>query len=471
MNGLRDAIGRATSARTPTAISPLYLDRALSVVQRKARQGGRHTTDHEPIGDFQARVALAYVESGIGGLSLKDLRRTPEALWTAPRPLDEIEGFVPRFFDHLRGNPTRSVMRNLASAYVRLFPVGRPDFAAAIRLIDSELPKYPKLAAYNAGRSAGLFQGLAGAESLAGILLESDASYTLRQLGIPEQHWQSPSVGLVEQAFRRACALCMGELAAKLDALVDFCRMPDGAFRYPSSQTAFVRTLLEPWVSKDPPADLRKQLQRLLIGFFGDPRVARERWSLVPTELTRVLLRWLTRGSIEVFLTVVDRSLQNDVHERRMWSYRRAFWMAYLDAGLISEAWVVFSRRALSEALSARMTGFGEREDGADHRSVLIMRIGDATVVEWSHNGRCWIWPKADAEEGSLGGARRRVGSAGKPPLLYEKRYLSDGLRHAPIYENHMGAETYSWQGKVAEHLYKLTGRRVKQVDYALKRR
>jgi hypothetical protein len=457
--------------RSPTPISLRHLERAVAFVQRKAGQRTGSVLEHERIGDFQARVALTYSSRGIEGLTLKDLRRTPEGLWSAPRPLDEITGFATSFLAHLKSKPTRSLMRSLISAYVRLFPADRPDFDDAVRLIAAELPRYPKLSAYNAGLVAGVFGGRDGANVLGGKLLEADANAALGRIGILEQHWQSPTVGLVEHAFRHACSLCSMERAEAIDALVRFARLADGRFRYPASQAAFVRTLLEPWRSKDPPVELRKQLQRLLIGFFGDPRIARERWESVPPDLTKILLKWLTRGSIEEFLSVVDRSLENDAHERRMWSFRRAFWIAYLDANLISEAWVVFSRRAINEARSAQMTGFGEREGGADPRSVLIMRIGDATVVEWSHNGRCWIWPKAASDDETMSaGALRRPTAHGKPPRLYERSYHSDALRHAPIFENHMGAESYSWQAKVAEHLYRLTGRRLKQADYALKR-
>jgi hypothetical protein len=99
-----------------------------------------------------------------------------------------------------------------------------------------------------------------------------------------------------------------------------------------------------------------------------------------------------------------------------------------------------------------------------DH-AVLLFRIGDCMIADWNHNGKCNIW--SDADERSA-------------PRLFKKsmRYGSDEVRidgngNTETRElfsiMHMSAETYHWQNKVAERLFRQIGLRVPQVAYKLR--
>ena len=61
------------------------------------------------------------------------------------------------------------------------------------------------------------------------------------------------------------------------------------------------------------------------------------------------------------------------------------------------------------------------------------MKIGDMTIVDWSHNGKCQFWRRGDANA----------------PSLYQSSYHS-ALYGAPQQEVHASPATYSWQRKVA---------------------
>ena len=139
-----------------------------------------------------------------------------------------------------------------------------------------------------------------------------------------------------------------------------------------------------------------------------------------------------------------------------MWAERRRFWTAYLKANLISEAWVVFgadgarradqaSRRLEDKGLSM----FGRLASGGGRTSehaALVMRIGDLTIVEWSHNGKWNIWKRADRSAPAL----FRQNDRGRPD------YQPQELMNAPT----SGSHTSQWRWTVADIVRRETGLR-----------
>ena len=191
------------------------------------------------------------------------------------------------------------------------------------------------------------------------------------------------------------------------------------------------------------------------VGYAGDPRVQQSRWRQVrenAADAYEVIVRWLTKASVEQFFDIVAQTTDRP----DMWAQRRKFWEAYLKADMISAAWVAFgadgARRAeLAAAQSgdAGLSMFGRLGAGGGRTSehaALIMRIGDLTVVEWSHNGRWNIWRKSDRNHPELfrHNARRWPD--------YEPRELMNG----PVWGAHQG----NWQATVRETIQRNTGLR-----------
>jgi EH_Signature domain len=155
------------------------------------------------------------------------------------------------------------------------------------------------------------------------------------------------------------------------------------------------------------------------------------------------------------------------------WKYRRKFWLAFHNHGLIRNAWVVFgedgaaeARKAFGqEALFARFDRSGRKQILEGH-AVLLLDFGQCIVADWSYSGFCNIWP-------SNGMTR--------PPPLNQSRYSSDDVRRFVPSDRteqnltrhdifgHGGSENYVWQDRVARRLYALTGVRVPQTEYTVR--
>jgi hypothetical protein len=185
-------------------------------------------------------------------------------------------------------------------------------------------------------------------------------------------------------------------------------------------------------------------------------------------DIAQILRRWLIEQSLRQFLDVVDR-----IAPDHMWKYRRAFWQAYHQADLLQNAWVVFGDDGAVEAMRAfgPTVQFGKFKPGGSKKilsghAVLLLDFGPCVVADWSHNGRCNIWKKADKT---------------RPAELNAPVYTSDEImRKVPkddseanlnkhdIFSHH-GSENYFWQNRVADRLHELIGVRVPQSDYQVR--
>ncbi len=232
----------------------------------------------------------------------------------------------------------------------------------------------------------------------------------------------------------------------------------NGKLRLETLRLEIARCLLEPFVDRKPEPSVAGILRAFFLNCFGDPRLGGiAGWAGVPEEQRRVLLRMLVELALEDFFRLLDRTALD-----RHWRFRKAFWTAYLDKELITDAWMVLgpaaareARRHLDQDMS-RSAGRLRAGTGVlrDH-SVLLMRIGPVTVAEWSHNGCCRFW---------LDGNRRA-------PRLYERQYKGSDLNHyaEPIFQQrHAGSERGAWQHKIANWLRDQTGFRMSRRNYML---
>ncbi len=185
-------------------------------------------------------------------------------------------------------------------------------------------------------------------------------------------------------------------------------------------------------------------------------------------EAEAIVRRWLIRSTLLQFLAIIDQVAQRGGYEdmRRMFKHRKAFWEAVYNMDLIQDAWVVFDHTgsALGKQLFGRELQFARFEDGVQPgQTVLILRVGNSLVVEWSHNGKCIIWNRHDARDA---------------PRLYRSKYLANELRHKTANDivgnsdfavSHLGSDTLNWQRKVADKLHRLTGQRIKEASYMVR--
>lgn len=78
--------------------------------------------------------------------------------------------------------------------------------------------------------------------------------------------------------------------------------------------------------------------------------------------------------------------------------YRERFWRAYLKSGYINQAWLILAPAA--EAMALNELGIKSYQFGKLHKCrridekhvVLLMRLDNLLIAEWSHIGKCRFW-------------------------------------------------------------------------------
>ena len=217
-------------------------------------------------------------------------------------------------------------------------------------------------------------------------------------------------------------------------------------FDFPVTRTAIADEMLTPFAGQEPSAATQEELVRFFLRFYGHPRERPGSWSGVSDTARSVFLAWLAKRAIERFFFVLDKASPEE-----QWAYRKRFWMAYVSAGLITDAWPVFGK--VADQFAANMLKddrgaterYGHLEGASYEQSVLIMTLADMTIVEWSNNGRCWGLSQASEEKPRVGGSFYNAAALrgfGKPLFAVV----------------HSGKTTGSWQGEVAEQIRLRTG-------------
>jgi hypothetical protein len=213
----------------------------------------------------------------------------------------------------------------------------------------------------------------------------------------------------------------------------------------PGAAAGMAEAMLLPWVDRQPPDEVRTFIEGHLLSLLHDPRIERSRWVDVDEEAKRVMRRWLTRASLEQFLDVVDRTAQS-----HMWAARRRFWGAYYEHKYMLEAWVAFAREGAelaAEKENPAIENFGVLASSAkSNHAVLIMQIGELTVADWSHSGKCHIWLSKNPSA----------------PKLY-RSYSRDELINDSDFEKKHGGQ---WQLEVHDFIRRHTGIRMNVREY-----
>jgi hypothetical protein len=255
--------------------------------------------------------------------------------------------------------------------------------------------------------------------------------------------------------------------AERVGTVRRWCLTQDDKISFPNWRKEMARALTVPFGDTIPVQADRDLITGFLVGRFGDPRINRAAW-IGLDDVADILKRWLTEQSLRQFFDVVDRIAPDGA-----WKYRRKFWLAFHNHGLIRNAWVVFGddgaaevHRAFGkEAHFGVFNGYGRKAVQKGH-AVLLLDFGQCVVADWSYNGFCNIWPN----NGST-----------TPPTLNLSRYSSDDVRRNVPSDRteynltrhdifgHGGSENYVWQNRVARRLQELTGVRVPQSEYAVR--
>lgn len=434
-------------------VEPAELRRAVSLLNKSEEDDD--AANKQDMAELQARIRTLHEAGELHSLSRRDLRTGCAAVLHPPSPPAALPAVLDGLLSEVERKKRRAAFFAVIDAYL-------DGFAAEDETIISLAGKLEAMSAIWPWREAdhwpakfadfSLLQPLVAPIDLAKRVLSEAAAPrdVLREAGLdtPGRRFG----GLVEAAFRAACRLvrCMtGQKAVDGQrSLIEWASDDAGNFAYQKVWPEFVEASLVPWEITEPSEAHKSALLEMLQRFGGgDPRAKPGRWRAVMDNAPgaySVLMRWLTRASVLQFLDIVDR-LMPDPAAKKMWDYRRAFWMSYLlsDGSTpgIDAAWVAFgsqgarlAKKAARESGDASFAAFGEQNDHSPQHAALILQMGDLTIVDWSHSAKYQVW---------------KYGQKGVPEL-FKQIYRYGALYSAPIQESHASPSTYFWQKRLA---------------------
>ena len=383
-------------------------------------------------------------------------KRAPAGWGAEPRFLKLYCGWL------LEGRRTRSVLA-LLHEFLRVYPVGLRTFGdlrkVLHRAVNSESSPPPSLQKWRKRCGDWKLLSMGGDQSFVENLVSaSDAVYdVLLRAGFDAGLARAGFLNSGIRAYlpRAESLLNQNRLkSARIDRLLKLLEF-DGKLRFDNTamRTDVATALLRPFVQRSPAPATKECLQPFFLRHFRDPRLGtgRHRWSGVPDEIRRVVIRWLVERTLEQFFLLVKETALD-----RHWRYREAFWRAFHEHGLIDDIWFVLGPRA-KDILRKTNKKNDESETSADlhgaqgDQSVLVLRMPGVTIAEWSHNGSCRIWLDGNNES----------------PGFYEPKYSRyDLIGGADFKQAHQGSDRGYWQDAIAQWLRENTGVEIARAEY-----
>jgi EH_Signature domain len=360
----------------------------------------------------------------------KQLWHLPACLWSTKPPLASDTGFVRGYLRTLADRRSRIATKHLIFHYLLRFDPG----AGESEVIGSHLANAVQNWEWDWKRRHaryGLFDASRGPRDVAQRALDDAQPRTvLNDAGLSGTLAVS---GYALACFREAASQVQERLPRRLERdlirrLVELIgEDPTGKFVMPLAGKYFADAVLIPWQSSDPSEELRDYIRATLLKFLSDPRVQPEEWNGVDSHAKAVMFRWLARASLEQFLAVVDQTAPG-----HQWEDRRAFWSAYIDRDYVSDSWVAFAPNGAARAGQlarerddAGMLSFGALRGASADQAVLLLRIGDLIIADWSHNGSLRIWHNADPQAPKVHEHERRYQATElRTECAYSKRHV-----------------------------------------------
>ncbi|MDT0619959.1 EH signature domain-containing protein [Salinisphaera sp. P385] len=471
---------RLEAASIPTLLPSRRKWSALSSARSEILNIIGDTTPREPnTYDLLETYRILKREKDSGGdcsnIPSAHLRRSPWVLFDSPADDDSPElaadeTFLTRYLATLSTHGSNTAVLCFAHVFLRTYPSEKPYFRNALSVLSEELQRRDSLRIArfrNRCNEYGLLD-LNGASEFGRQMRHADSYDGLsRKAGLTGalayQGFIVPATAELLNQFADMLRHSSDEPdheIQQLAALFSFLtgESKEQELRFPSLRINIANCLLSPFSGHDPAPKLRDLIRDSLIELLGDPRLGPGRWHGVEPSAKQVLLRWLVSATLKDFFQIVSQASRRDHDADRMWPYREAFWCAYLDKGVISDAWVVLGRDVRNDAHRIldqyHHSSYGILEPGylvKPSHAVLILRIGELIITEWSHTGKYRIWSDDNPSA----------------PKFYQQRYARRNLVREPDNEGaHNSAENGTWQRRVATEIENQTNIRVTAREY-----
>jgi hypothetical protein len=456
MSHLHEAISQSVRFSSIARLGPLRPEKLTEVTEKIHGEMRTKVPDLEETRVLQERVAQLVNANLAHQITRRDLKLSCVTINSAPLPPASNAPVGDVLLDLVKAQARRPAFTALLEAYVNTFD---PDDAKTHwlakrlgvmvpnwewRAKDLWKARIDRFALLNVGEAP---------KRLAGEVLAApeQQGQILQEAGLADGGRGQSKFAL--SAFQAGCGMVIGMSVSKVadaqTALLTWNDNGQPAGRFPTAWLDLCRACLEPWVNVEPDKAHRAKLIEYLQKFSGgDPRTSdrKSQWQQVKDNAEAayvVMMRWLTQVSVRQFLEVVDRSL-TEPDARRMWAYRKAFWLSYLDnkkGPAIEQAWVAFgdeaanlSRRIARDSGDSTFRNFGRQSEKSKQHTALILKIGDLTIVDWSHSGKYNVWS-----------------NSASAPQLFKSDYRYDQLDNAPLRDSHTAPAHFNWQKKLAE--------------------
>lgn len=415
------------------------------------------------------RLTYAAKHASYEGVLVKDWKLTPYVLWMGEDQLGSDLSFLNDYLLWLKGYGTARDWRRLIHVYLRDYEqlsthhesLERQNFAI-IEAINSTELKGRLIKWHSRELQYSLFAKNPKLDVIVNEFIDCKNEWRLfsERTGLEGELAQVGfAVAVGDQLLKRL----MDSPSSELIQAVKSYHVYDDKLRFPQRKAQLIEALISPWLNgKQLGEPVQKAVRDWLLKHFSDLRLPvhdRAHWHAVRPEYKKIMLRWLIGETLNQFFEIIDQ-VAKDSH----WSYRKAFWNAYYKKDAFDEAWVVlgvdakyYARRVFGEKISAATLSGSARQD----HSVLIVRIGDLVLADWSHDGKCRAWKVDDR----FCPERYKLQYSGDllraPSMQIVDSHVHDGI-------SHHSSDNYLWQNRLSQFIYEHTGVRVYQRDFRI---
>jgi hypothetical protein len=187
----------------------------------------------------------------------------------------------------------------------------------------------------------------------------------------------------------------------------------------------YYEAMLSPFEANAPSPGVQKVLISKIVEKFRDPRL--HIWPSLSGSngqsrrdtCVATVKRWLSIEYLDLFIKIIESTAVD-----RMFKPRKAFWLKYFEKNVISDVTLILAadankaaRKMRSELDNAEYMQWATLSGASTNQSVLLMRLGDLIIAEWSHSGAMRFW-KTDGKS---------------VPKFHLKEYLGSELRDDSI--------------------------------------
>ncbi len=380
----------------------------------------------------------------IESIDKTDLEYIPWVLFAGPKPwLGEDEQFCKKFSEYLISFPHYKIIIRLISSLLYYYPADISTFPSWMHTIEYLLNKYHKSywrlkIWYERHNRWNIFK-INAPRIIADNWLREPTEKIFFELGIADANEHKFAHQVLKEIINNVNRESKKGNYYYIVGLISVLSKSNFIVHNDSLKKDIINSLLGPFIESEPPSDIRKIIIAYLLSNFGDPRFEVGYWQEIDDTLIHIIKKWLSLESFNLFLDIIEKT--SDPRFER----RKKFWTYYFHLGYVIETWPILGKKAQREILQkisfdkdTYQQKFGLLINNDVRQSVLLLKISDLIIAEWSHNGKCRIWH----------------GSNPNAPFLYKEIYTASELREKADYEKvHHGR----WEYYIANMIHEYT--------------